>query len=69
MLKYIITKQGEIIIGNVGHFELSRVVHESDIISAGRLRFKNGKLETYDKSYTFDIDSREEDADIIKNNL
>jgi hypothetical protein len=65
MLKYIITKNNEVIIGNVGHWELSRGVRESVIISAGHCGIEDGKVKVWGKSATFDIPSREEDADII----
>lgn len=64
-MKYIITIYGEVIIGNVGHYEL-RQSSNSEIKSAGHCKIENGKIKVWGKSATYDIPSQEEDAKIIE---
>ena len=65
-MKYIITSFGEVIIGNVGHYELRNASGAlSEIESAGHCKLENGKIKVWGKSATFNIPSREEDADIV----
>ena len=64
IIKYIITDIDEVVIGNTGHLNLKKAT-VGNIISAGRLKIENGKLKTYYKSDTYDIPSKQEDADKI----
>ena len=62
--KYIITNQGEVIIGDKYHFELAKNC-KGKVIGAGHCRISNGKYTVFGASSHYGIQSKKEDEIIL----
>jgi hypothetical protein len=67
-MKYLITKQNKVKIfpESISHSEMG---NKNTVKSAGYIRIKNGKVETYDKSHSLNIPSRKNDAKLVVKEL
>lgn len=67
-MKYLIMKSGRVktFPDNVSH---SKMGSKKTVRSGGFVRIRNGKTETYDKSYSLNIPSRKSDAKLVEKHL
>ena len=67
IMKYVVLKDNKVKVfpESVSH---STMGTKKTIKSAGFIRIKNGKVETYDKSHSLNIPSRKSDAKLVEKN-
>ena len=67
-MKYLVFKSGKVKIfpENISHDTQG---NKKNTKSAGYFKMKNGKVETYAKSYSLNIPSRKKDAKLIEKKL